>query len=41
MTRLFSILLLPVLMLALPLIFAAAWIHEAFADLATRGGPMA
>lgn len=40
MTRILSILLLPVLVLALPLMFAAAWVHEAFADMAARGGPM-
>lgn len=33
------LLLLPVLALVLPLLFAVAWIQEAVSDRAPRGGP--
>jgi hypothetical protein len=42
MTRLtIQLLLLPVLALALPLMFGLAWLHEVIADLSPRGGPPA
>jgi hypothetical protein len=40
MTRItIQLLLLPLLALILPMVFAMAWLHEAVNDLSPRGGP--
>lgn len=38
MTRVLQIMFLPLLILALPLLFATAWIHEAVSDLSPGSG---